>query len=849
LLVGLSQLWQAFAWNEPPPGPHQQSVDVPRQSATGAIEGPPVRIAYRESGTGQPALYLHGSPGSGGDASRLAAYLAPHYRFLAPDLPGFGASSRWIPDYGIEAHARYVLAFMDALEIERAHLVCHSMGTGVALQMVRLAPERVASIVSYAGIGVQEGEGSGDYHLEHLKYAMGYALFVVTPEIVPHFGLLGPRSTRHSFIRNFWDTDQRPLRTVLASLEVPFLILHGRRDPLVTRWTAREHHRIVRHSELVMMESSHFMVFTARGAERLADEIMPFLARHDSPDAVPSRRTVDYTIGPAEAASPPSRLELEQGLGPWAQIGVLVAATFASEDLTCISAGLLAREGRIDFFVAILGCILGIFFGDVGLWLLGRGIGRRILRWRWVAKRIPPASVIRFGASFDRHVGKAVMASRFLPGARLPMYVGAGIVSKRPVAFMAWLFVASWLWTPLLVLAAMIFGPVAAKPFEAVLGVGWPSWVAAIVLLFLVLRIVEMTFSWRGRARLVAAVSKLWRWEFWPIWLFYLPVVPWIAWLAIRYRGITTPTAANPALPHGGFVGEPKAEILDRLPAAWVQPSCRIAPGEPGARVEALRDHVRTESWPFPLIVKPDEGQRGIGVKMARDWSDIERYLASNPRAALVQTYHPGPFEAGIFYFRIPGEAQGRIFSITDKSFPEVVGDGRSTLEELILRHPRLRMQAKIFSRRHADRLSSIPGEGERVKLAVAGNHCQGTMFLEGGHLLTPVLERTVDSLAQQCEGFFFGRFDVRYSSLASFNAGRDFKIIELNGLTSESTNVYDPSRGLWAAYGTLLKQWSLAFRIGDANRRRGHRTSSLRELLHAARAHYRHRTAEPVAD
>ena len=51
---------------------------------------------------------------------------------LAPDLPGFAASSRWIPDYGIEAHARYVLAFMDEQGIERAHLIGHSMGTGVA---------------------------------------------------------------------------------------------------------------------------------------------------------------------------------------------------------------------------------------------------------------------------------------------------------------------------------------------------------------------------------------------------------------------------------------------------------------------------------------------------------------------------------------------------------------------------------------------------------------------------------------------------------------------------------------------------------------------------------------------
>jgi pimeloyl-ACP methyl ester carboxylesterase/membrane protein DedA with SNARE-associated domain len=849
VLLVLSQVWQAVSSTEAQPDRYQKTLEVPRQTSSTAVDGPPVRIAYRQRGEGRTVVYLHGSPGSGRNSTRLARLLADRYRILAPDLPGFGASSRWLPDYGIEAHARYVLAFMDALEIERAHLIGHSMGSGVAFHISRLAPERVGAIVSYGGIGVQEVEGSGDYYLEHLKYAAGYVLFVAVPEVVPHFGLLGPRWIRHSFIRNFWDTDQRPLRVMLESLEAPLLILHGRRDPLVPALAAREHHRIVRHSELVMMEAGHFMVFTGRGSERLAQEILPFLARHDRPEAVPSRRTVDFDIGPSESGSLPAPLEVRRGMGPWAQIGALVAATFVSEDLTCISAGLLAREARIDFFVAILGCLLGIFITDIWLWGMGRVFGRRVLGWRWISRRVPPATVDRFGERFDRHLGKAVVASRFLPGTRLPMYVAAGIVSKRPAAFIVWLLVAASIWTPILVLAAMIFGPAAAKPFEAILGVGWPSWVGAVLLLFFLLRIVSLLSSWRGRRRLAAAVSKLWRWEFWPVWLFYVPVFPWIAWLMIRYRGITTPTAANPAMPHGGFVGESKGEILSRLPAEWVQPSMLVPPGRPESRLDTMRRHIDTAGWSFPLVLKPDEGQRGIGLKLARDWADVEGYFESNPRAVLVQTYNLGPLEAGVFYYRFPREATGRIFSVTDKAFPEVEGDGRSTLERLILRHPRLRMQWKVFTQRLAGRLSSVPAEGERLRLAVAGNHCQGTMFLDGRQLVTPALERVFDAIAQHYDGFFFGRFDIRYVSAESLRSGRDFKIIELNGVTSESTNVYDPSWSLLRAYRTLGRQWTLAFRIGDANRKNGHRTSSIRALLRAARIHYRHQTAERVAD
>ncbi len=121
-------------------------------------------------------------------------------------------------------------------------------------------------------------------------------------------------------------------------------------------------------------------------------------------------------------------------------------------------------------------------------------------------------------------------------------------------------------------------------------------------------------------------------------------------------------------------------------------------------------------------------------------------------------------------------------------------------------------------------------------------------MFLDGASLITPDLERAVDTIAKHYDGFYFGRFDARYTSGDELRAGRGFAILELNGVTSESTNVYDPARSLRAAYGTLCRQWTLAFRIGAINRKRGHRTSSIRELLRAAYEHYGNRPTQ-VAD
>lgn len=349
--------------------------------------------------------------------------------------------------------------------------------------------------------------------------------------------------------------------------------------------------------------------------------------------------------------------------------------------------------------------------------------------------------------------------------------------------------------------------------------------------------------------RVRAAVSRVWRWEFWPMWLFYLPMLPWVAYLAIRHRGLTLPTAANPGIPHGGVVGESKFEILNRLPAASIVPSALIPAAARGDRIAQLQEIMRTLRWSFPLILKPDVGQRGAAVKLVRSVEDATAYLAANPAAVLAQVYHPGPCEAGVFYYRLPNDTVGRVLSITDKVFPELEGDGRLTVEELIWRHERFAMQAERFLKRHAAQRHRVLAAGERLRLAIAGNHCQGTLFRDGEALRTAALEAAFDAIARHYDGFFFGRFDVRYSDASSFREGRDFAIVELNGVASESTNLYDPDWSIWRAYRMLATQWQLLFAIGRANADRGARVTPWRELWRVIRDYYRAPQPESLAD
>lgn len=341
-------------------------------------------------------------------------------------------------------------------------------------------------------------------------------------------------------------------------------------------------------------------------------------------------------------------------------------------------------------------------------------------------------------------------------------------------------------------------------------------------------------------ARVRARLARASRWEFWPPWLFYAPVVPWVAWLACRHGGLGTIAAANPGMPDGGFVGESKHDILSSLPERWTLPSVLLRPGTTAARVATCERVVWQRGWSWPIILKPDVGQRGAGVDLVAGPAAARAYFERTPGAVIAQRYHPGPYEAGIFYVRRPGAAHGRIFSITDKHFPKVVGDGRRSVAALVWGHARYRMQASLFLDPLGPAADRVPAEGEAVPLTFAGNHARGTMFLDGVHLRTPALESRIDAIAQAVPGFFLGRFDVRYGDVDAFMAGEDLAIVELNGASSESTNIYDPSRSCVDAWRTLYAQWRMVFEIGAANRRGGHPGIPTSRLARLALDHLR---------
>lgn len=122
-----------------------------------------------------------------------------------------------------------------------------------------------------------------------------------------------------------------------------------------------------------------------------------------------------------------------------------------------------------------------------------------------------------------------------------------------------------------------------------------------------------------------------------------------------------------------------------------------------------------------------------------------------------------------------------------------------------------------------AARLRSVPAAGERVHLFEIGFYSQDATFADRRDLRTFALERRIEAISRAHPGFFVGRFDVIAPSADALRRAR-FQVIELNGVVSEQTHIYDPATGIAQAFGVLRRQWSDAFRIGAANRAQGAR-------------------------
>jgi hypothetical protein len=283
-------------------------------------------------------------------------------------------------------------------------------------------------------------------------------------------------------------------------------------------------------------------------------------------------------------------------------------------------------------------------------------------------------------------------------------------------------------------------------------------------------------------------------------------------------------TASNPGIDMGGMFGESKFEVLKKIPGNLIPKTIRVS--IPATLPQVLQA-IGEEGFQFPVIFKPDLGEKGHMVKKIANEKDIDSYIAKTRIDFLIQELVDLPFEFGVFYRRFPGDARGEVTSVVLKEMLTVTGDGKSSLQQLIFKKERAKLQWERLREKFKDRLNEILAAGDTLELVSIGNHALGTKFLDGSYLINQKLSDVFDEISKQVDGFYYGRFDLRCASVDDLYSGK-VKIMELNGCGAEPAHIYEPGYPLTKAIGVTLKHWRNIYEISRMNHNRGVRYVSI---------------------
>lgn len=303
-------------------------------------------------------------------------------------------------------------------------------------------------------------------------------------------------------------------------------------------------------------------------------------------------------------------------------------------------------------------------------------------------------------------------------------------------------------------------------------------------------------------------------WEYWNSTLVYFPIMPYLLFLMIRSRNFFFFRGANPGIEFGGFTMESKWKIQETVNHNFFPKTYFI---EKGKEI----DSELMQQLEYPIIVKPDIGGKGRAVKQINSLTELNHYHKNCPVSYLIQEKISYQNEIGLFYVKHPQEKEGKITGIVSKKFIAVVGDGNSTVRELILKEPRFILQYdKIVEEYDQDFLDQQLKRNQQLIISEIGNHSQGSEFTDCSFKISDKLTQTMNEIASNFPGFYFGRFDIRFDNWEALENKKYFSIIEVNGAGSEPTHIYDQNHSLFFAWKEIVRHWNLIYTINKANNR-----------------------------
>ncbi len=358
-------------------------------------------------------------------------------------------------------------------------------------------------------------------------------------------------------------------------------------------------------------------------------------------------------------------------------------------------------------------------------------------------------------------------------------------------------------------------------------------------------------------------VARLRYFEYWPTRLFYLPIYAKIIHWALRLRSLAFMTTVNPGIEFGGLLNYSKSRILAALPEDKILRSFLIFSTVSSESAVAL---MAEHGLQYPVIAKPDLGERGFAVRVVRSSDELDDYLQNfsarssagdgqaerdpDQRIILQEYFHPAQ-EFAVLYSIAPGEAArgepGQIRSICAKQPLLVEGDGRSCLWQLIARHERAAKRFRLLRHKWRQCWYDILPAGERLQLTHIGAHSLGTDCISAQERSCPELLQIFARLSQSLNpewqqgkwNFTFGRFDILAKDWQAVLNG-EFKVIELNGVNAEPLHIYHPKLPLRRGWHELWRHWQRIGHLAEELYHLGYRPDKTFQLVAAIREHDR---------
>ena len=304
------------------------------------------------------------------------------------------------------------------------------------------------------------------------------------------------------------------------------------------------------------------------------------------------------------------------------------------------------------------------------------------------------------------------------------------------------------------------------------------------------------------------------KYEFWNPRLFEFPFYVYLGVQCLLNRvGIKGLAKANYALYHGEIgLGSKFASQLAFnqdyfLPSILLESYLTV-----DEKKQAIHEFVNQHG--YPVILKSNVGSVGKGIVKINNDSDIETHTPRLFGGFIVQKFTPFPFECGVFYVRQNGKP--RITGINIKHFPTVIGNGKDDILTLARKHPRYTQHWNSFLQ--GIDTAEVLESGKEKRLSFIGSHTLGCKFTDDEHLRTPELEAQIFKLFDSQPGFNFGRVDIKAADEQALKRG-EFVVIEVNGVASLPTHMFDPKFSITQAYTIFFEHGKYLAQIAAEHR------------------------------